>query len=180
MTALTDLIRSRRTIHTFLPDPPDVDVLKQAIEVACWAPNHKLTEPWRFHLLGPKKAAEIVQLNADLITAKKGAAAGEEKRRRWSEMPGWFVVSFRRDPDLFREEEDYAACCCAVQNLSLILWEQGLGLKWTTGIVQQPAFLQLLDLDAAHRVVGLFWYGKPATVPAQSRRPVTEVMKEWA
>ena len=52
-TYLEDLIKSRRTIHDFISDKiPDKSIIKEAIKIACWAPNHNLTEPWHFYLLG--------------------------------------------------------------------------------------------------------------------------------
>lgn len=47
-----EIVRTRRTVGVFRPDLPPRDVVLQAIELACWAPNHRKTEPWRFHLIG--------------------------------------------------------------------------------------------------------------------------------
>ena len=168
---LAELIRARRTINAFRPEPVPVDVLRRAIDTAVWAPNHKLTEPWRFHLLGPETVAKLIELNASLVAASKGEKAAEEKRRRWQAVPGWFAVTCPRSADPVRNEEDYAACCCAVQNLSLVLWSQGVGMKWSTGeVTRRPAFFELLGLSPeSARVVGLFWYGIPSEVPNQTR-----------
>ena len=56
-------------------------------------PNHKRTEPWRFHLLGPKTVRRVCELNAELVAAAKGEAAGAKKLTRWLAMPGWLVVT---------------------------------------------------------------------------------------
>ncbi|QDU37923.1 Putative NAD(P)H nitroreductase YdjA [Maioricimonas rarisocia] len=177
---LAELIRGRRTINLFQPETPPLETVLQAIELARWAPNHKHTEPWRFHLIGPQTAGKIVDLNARLVTEAKGTEAGEAKRARWSAVPGWLAVTCVRSEEELRDEEDYAACCCAIQNLSLHLWEEGIGVKWSTGAVtRDPAFYELLDLDPRERrVVGLLWYGYPASVPEQRRRPVEEIVVE--
>src|SRR5688572_6507859 len=158
---LAQLIRARRTIDAFRPEPPPEGALRAAIETAVWAPNHKLTQPWRFHLLGPETVSKVIELNASLVVASKGERAAEEKRRRWREVPGWFSVTCPRSSDPVRSEEDYAACCCAVQNLALLLWSQGLGMKWTTGeVTRRQEFCELLGVSVeTSRVVGLFWYG---------------------
>lgn len=168
---LAEVVRSRRTINDFLPERPPDDTVQAAIELARWAPNHKLTQPWRFHLLGEQTAAAVVELNARLVAASKGAEAAESKRRKWSAVPGWLVVTCLRSSEPLRQREDYAACCCAVQNLLLALWAQGIGSKWTTGdVTRDPAFLRLLGVDPqAQDVVGLISYGYPSGV-AQSRR----------
>ena len=175
---MIELLRSRRTIHNFTAEVPPIQLVEEAVEAARWAPNHHHTEPWHFFLLGPNAISRIVNLNASLVAAKKGEEAGEAKRKRWSEVPGWLVVTCDRSDDALRQEEDYAACCCAVQNLSLALWAHGVGVKWTTGdVTRHPELFQLLGVDAnRHRSVGILWYGYPAEVPVQKRKPVDEIL----
>jgi len=171
---IADLIRTRRTISAFRAETPPLDVVRAAIETASWAPNHKKTEPWRIYLLGPDTAKSVVELNSRIIEKKKGATEAEVKRKSWSAIPGWLVVTSVRDEDSFRQEEDYAACCCFVQNLMLGLWSSGIGTKWATGDVTREAdFFRIMQIDPlAERVVGLIWYGYPETTPRQSRKPV--------
>jgi nitroreductase len=178
--ALSALLRGRRSIDLFRPEPVGTTVLLEAIDVARWAPNHRLTEPWRFYLIGPATAAAIIDLAAEVDAAKKGAAAGAARRARLLGIPGFFVLTSRRSEDPLLEREDYAACCCAAQNLMLYLWQRGVGVKWTTGgVTRQPRFYELLKIDAGREsVVGFFWYGLPKVVPTQERRPVTEIVTE--
>ncbi|MDX1531234.1 MAG: nitroreductase [Rhodothermales bacterium] len=176
--ATAALLRSRRTIHLFDPErPPDAPVLR-ALELARWAPNHRLTEPWRFYLLGPETAARVVDLNARLVAERRGAAAGRAKRERWGAIPGWLALTCRTSDDPLRAREDYAACACALQNLQLYLWSEGIGTKWTTGpVTRADAFYRLLGIDReAEAVVGLVWYGYAADVPAPPRRPLDDVL----
>jgi nitroreductase len=179
-TSIDDIIRERRTVDRFEPRLPPRGVILEAIDLARWAPNHKHTEPWRFHLIGPQTAARIVDLNARLVAEKKGPEAGEKKRERWAAVPGWLAVTCHLADDELRREEDYAACCCAVQNLALALWSRGIGTKWSTGdVTRHPEFHELLGLDAAERrLVGLFWYGWPASVPESRRQPVEAITVE--
>ncbi len=176
--AAAHLIRSRRTIHLFEPDPVPDEIVLRALDLARWAPNHRLTEPWRFVLLGPETAGAVADLNAELVAAERGESAGAAKRARWRAIPGWLVVTCRRSDDPVREREDYAACACAVQNLQLYLWSEGVGTKWTTGAVTRTArFYELLGLDPAREtVVTMLWYGTPAAVPEVARRPLDEVL----
>lgn len=177
---LVEAIRSRRTVGSFRPDAPAREIVLRAIELACWAPNHKKTEPWRFCLIGPETSARIVELNASIVAAASGPEAAETKRRQWSAVPGWLAVTCLKNDDVLLQEEDYAAVCCAIQNLSLALWDEGIGTKWSTGAVtRHPEYLPLLGIDPAReRTVGLLWYGYPAVVPSQSRRSVAEVLRE--
>lgn len=172
------LLRTRRTVHLFEPDPVPEDVVLRALDLARWAPNHRLTEPWRFTLLGPETAAAVVDLNARLVADARGDAAAEAKRERWSAVPGWLVVTCRTSEDAERMREDYAACCCAIQNFQLYLWSEGVGVKWTTGAVTRDArFPELVGFDPAQEsVVGLLWYGRPAIVPETQRAPLGTVL----
>ena len=175
-------LRGRRSINLFAPDVPPRDVVLAAIEVARWAPNHRLTEPWRFYLLGPKARAAATELAVEIDTAVRGSRAGQARAERMRAIPGWLVLTSRESDDPLIARENYAACCCAAQNFMLYLWQLGIGVKWTTGnVTRDPRFYTRLEIDAsAESVVGFFWYGYPKTVPEQRRRPVAEIATELA
>lgn len=179
---LAATMRSRRSIDLFAPQRIPIDVLKDAIEVARWAPNHRLTEPWRFYMLGPRALGATIDLAVEIEVDAKGERAGTARRARLEGIPGMFVLTARRSDEALVDRENYAACCCAAQNLMLYLWRQGIGVKWTTGgITRQPRFYELLGLNAAEEsIVGLFWYGVPKVVPEQRRRAVAEIVTELA
>lgn len=178
--SVAHLLRSRRTVHSFQPEPAPVDTLRQALDLARWAPNHKLTEPWRFYLVGRTTAEAIVDLNTEILTAGPGPGAAAAKRTKWLQMPGWLVVTCLRSEDPLRMKEDYAACCCAIQNMMLYLWNEGIGVKWATGgVIRDPRFYDLMEIDIdREEVVGLFWYGYPAESPQTKRKPLEEVVSE--
>jgi len=172
------VLRGRRTIDQYLGTRVPEQLVKEAIELATWAPNHHVTEPWRFILPGPETIRRIVDLNANIVADKKTPAHGEHKRRTWSEKPGWLIVTCPYNEDALREREDYAACCAAVQNLVLYLWKAGVGSKWTTGpVTRDPRLFDIIEADCdAEFVVSLLWYGYPKITPQQSRRDVNEVL----
>jgi nitroreductase len=172
------VLRERRTIHDFTSESPPPDMLARAVDLARWAPNHHRTEPWHFYLLDRNTAARLVDLNAEIVGREKGDKVAAIKRRRWSSMPGWLVVSCVRSDDEIRAREDYAACCCAIHNMAIYLWDQGVGMKWTTGAVTRDGrFFEIVSMDYEQvYVVGLFWYGYPASVPTQHRKPVGEIL----
>ena len=178
--SIAEIIQSRRTINFFQDQIPPKETILKALSLACWAPNHHLTEPWHFYLLGRETAEGIARLNADLVTSKSGAEAGQAKLKRWLEMPGWLVITCDNTDDELQAREDYAACCCAVQNLMLYLWSKDIGVKWTTGAVtRHPDFYDLIWADInVETVVGLLWYGYPAEIPHLDRKPLDMVMVE--
>ncbi|MFT5350790.1 MAG: nitroreductase [Planctomycetota bacterium] len=177
--SIAETIKNRRTIHQFKTDEsPSTELIQVAIENATWAPNHHLTEPWHFHLIGTVTAEQICQLNAELVREKKGEKAAEIKLRRWREVPGWLLLSCDISDDELKTREDYAACCCVAQNLALCLWEKGVGLKWTTGAVcRDQRFYDMVNLDGrTQSVVGLFWYGYPLEIPMATRSPLSDCL----
>jgi nitroreductase len=174
------VLRGRRTVDQYLQTKVPDELVREAIEVATWAPNHYVSEPWRFILPGSETVERIVALNAEIVAANKTRDHGEHKRRLWREKPGWLIVTCRRSDDALREREDYAACCAAIQNLTLYLWKAGIGSKWTTGpVTRDPRFFDVIGSDAdAEFVVGMLWYGYPKITPSQSRKPLAEVLTE--
>jgi nitroreductase len=178
--AVAEVVRERRSINFFEPEPVGTEVLLEAIELARWAPNHRLTEPWRFYLIGPETAAAVARTWSAFEAETKGERAGEARLKRLEGIPGHFVLTSRRDDDALVERENYAACCCAVQNLMLYLWARGVGSKWTTGAITREARLyELLGIDAAREtIVGYFWYGLAKIVTPQKRKDVAEIVIE--
>ena len=93
LAELADTLRGRRTVSLFQPDPVPRELILEAIRLARWAPNHKLTEPWQFYLLGPSTVAELIDYMAGLIATAAGEEAGRQRRARLEAVPGWFVVA---------------------------------------------------------------------------------------
>jgi len=177
---LEEVIRGRRTINLYLQTPVPGQLVREAIEAATWAPNHHVTEPWRFYRLGRDTVERCLDLCYDIVAAKKGTEAAAFKREQWSEKPGWLAVTCRHSGDELREREDYAACAAAIQNFMLYLWKAGVGSKWTTGdITRDERFFDILGIDPDEEfVVGLLWYGYPKITPEQKRRTLDDVLTE--
>lgn len=176
---VSEALAGRRTVNNFDPNKKvDDGVVEGAIGAAILAPNHKMTEPWRFILLGNETISEIASLNAAEI-AKKDPVKGEKKKERWQAIPGWCVVTSNKSDGGLQEREDYAATCCAIQNFMLSLWAEGVGTKWTTGpITRTPEFAKLCGVDQTkEEVVGCIWYGIPSskeTMSAPKRRKTVQ------
>jgi nitroreductase len=180
--SISDIIRNRRTIHNFRQEPvPEYETIIKAIDLARWAPNHKLTEPWHFYLLGKETVNQVCCLNAEMTRETKSERAAEMKLERWQQIPGWLVLTCKNSDNPVREREDYAACCCVTQNLMLLLWDSGIGVKWTTGdVTRDDRFYDLIQVNRQQEtVVGLFWYGYAGEIPkVNKRKPVVSALTE--
>lgn len=175
-----EVLRGRRTINLFVQTPVPNKLVRAAIEAATWAPNHHVTEPWRFYLLGKTAIAACVELVRDIVTVKKDAKAGAFKAKSWAEKPGWLLVTCRTSSDEILQREDFAACAAAVQTMMLYLWKAGIGSKWTTGdITRDPRFFDIVGVNPqAENIVGLVFYGYPKLTPAQKRSKLDDVLTE--
>lgn len=69
---IADLIKARRSIRLFKSDPVSMELLVDLLNIAAWAPNHGVREPWRF-ILYKDEARET------LATAMVGTYSAEEK-----------------------------------------------------------------------------------------------------
>ncbi len=90
---LAERIRSRRTTNLFLKKKVSKQLVLDAIELARWAPNHHLTEPWHFYLLGDAMKAASVELTRTIVTERKNAEIGEHKAKTAAAVPGWLLVT---------------------------------------------------------------------------------------
>jgi len=177
---IAERIRARRTTKIFLKQKVSKDLLRDAIEVARWAPNHHLTEPWHFYLFGDKAIAKSVDLIRMIVAENKDQELADFKAKSAATMPGWLLVTCKKSDDELLQREDYASCCCAIQNLTLYLSEAGVACKWTTGLItRDQRFFDMLGIDSGKEfVVGLFWYGYPKVLPTQSRKDIAENLTE--
>ncbi len=177
LSRVRHLLSSRRTLSRFADKPVDRDLILDAIDVARWAPNHHLTEPWHFYVLGPEAVKTSIECVRARATEAKGEEMGRRKARRAEKVPAWVVVTSKRSEDAIEEREDYAATCCAIHNVSLYLWEAGVGMKWCTGsMANTNNYADALGLDTeSEYIVGMLRIGYPLNSPTQKRKPASEI-----
>ena len=178
-----ELIADRRTIHDYRVEPLPEGALERGLTVALTAPNHRMTEPWRFVRVGPNARARLVDISADLKSggAGLGGPALDKLRAKMLSPAELIVVCQVRseDPDLARE--DYAAVACSIQSAMLAWWSEGIGSKWSTGGVTTDArTYEVLGVDPSQEeIVGFLWAGYSAreTPKPRRRRALAEVLR---
>lgn len=181
MTSIANTIADRRTIPLFDADRPVPQaLLEQAIEAASWAPNHHLTEPWHFYQLGEETTAAYLDLLFDVIKELKSEKLAIQKKEKGLSVPGWLIVTCESSADSnLCLLEDYAAVSCAIQNLSLVLWEAGVGMKWSSGpVIRDHRLYQLLGIDREQQeIVAVIPYGYPKVIPEpRPRKSVNQIL----
>ena len=174
---LATALFGRRTIKDFKMDPVPADLLDRALTAGLWAQNHKLTEPWRFTVLGPETHRALARTFAD---AQPPAARADAEGKILSK-PLVVAVSQRLGGDDAQRREDYGAIACAIQNIQLAAWADGLGMQWSSGkVIRLASVYDLLGIDRqAEEIVGLLFFGFPARVPVvPPRKPLSEVSRQ--
>lgn len=171
------LLTGRRTLSRFADKPVDSALIEAAINVARWAPNHHLTEPWHFYTLGPQAIQTTIDCVRQRATEAKGEEMGRRKALRAQNVPAWVVVTSRRSDDPVTQREDYAATSCAIHNLSLYLWQAGVGMKWCTGgMANTPDYAEALGIDTESEfIAGILRIGYPISMPTQKRKSASDI-----
>jgi nitroreductase len=169
-----DAIRSRHTFGVIQGEIPK-ETIRELIELATLAPNHRMTEPWRFTVVTGTARERLGRFWAERagasIDEKARAAFIEGEAKKPLRAPTLVIVSTRTDANPEIAEEDFAATCAAVQNLLLAAQSKGIYSGWKTGkMVHDPEVKRFLGLDPADRIVGTLYMGTQ-TEEAPKTRP---------
>ena len=132
---IEEAIRSRRTHKAYGSEPVDRATIDELLDLARWAPNHHLTNPWRFRVLGPGALDRLKE------------AAGPEAAGKLDRAPTLVAVSVVQTGDAVADEEDLCAAACAAYIVLLAAHGRGLAGYWRT-----PAVLRTAEGRAALRI----------------------------
>jgi nitroreductase len=183
MDPLTALL-NRTSVRHFRPEPVPPELIGQLLECAVRAPNHKLTQPWRFVVLTEGARDRLAEIRAQHRlkrftdpSSPEAQSATDKVRREAREVPVYIVVASVLNPDPLTREEDYAATMMAAGNLIGAAQMLGLGTYLRTGgVMQDPQLLELARIPPELRVVAVISLGYPAEeATPRARKPWTEL-----
>jgi nitroreductase len=164
---LEHAIRTRRTHKAFAPEPVPQATLEELFELARWAPNHNLTNPWRFRVLGPATLARLKELAEELSPGSGG---------KLDRAPTLVVASAFLQGEEAQREDDLHASAVAAYLVLLAAHARGLASYWrSVPLLDSPAGREALGMGADERPIGLLHLGHPRQqqrVP--ERAPVAE------
>ena len=166
--SLRELAAARRTHKAFAPEPVPRDELLELLDVARLAPNHHLTQPWRFRVLGPEALARLQE------------AAGPGEAAKLERAPTLVVASAALSCELVQDEEDVCATAAAIMLVLLAATERGLASYWRTpGVLRTGRGRDAVGVPAGERVLGLLHFGRPVREPAPRARASAETYAEF-
>ena len=147
---LEEAIRTRRTHKAYGPDPLPREQLDELLELARWAPNHDLTNPWRFRVVGPESLAKLKEV------------AGPEGATKLDRAPTLVVASTVQNGDPVQDEEDLAATSAAIYIVLLAAHARGIAGYWRTpAILRTDQGKAAVGVPGNERVLGLIHLGQP-------------------
>lgn len=172
---------SRRMAWQFTEKPVPRDVVERLLESAVWAPNHRLTEPWRFFVLakgshGRRMAAEL----AYEFSLQRNQNPGRAAAARQAVLAPAVVIYVFCVPGPNEEvtQENYAAVCCAAHNISLAGVAEGLAVTWETGgPTRHPQLKKTLGADPTWLTAAMLSIGVAAETPQSTRTPVSAFVR---
>ncbi len=179
---LFDAIATRRSVRKFTDRAPTRAELEQMLDAATFVPNHRLTNPWRFYVLGPEsRAAYGFALGNRKAKKATDEAHADSIRRATSDehraQPCMLLVAMTQNESAEIREEDYASTMMATQNICLAATALGLGTHIRSGaIMDDPAARAAAGVPDGERIVAVLTVGVPLEIPdAKTRRPAAEL-----
>jgi nitroreductase len=163
--AVDAAIRARRTHKAYGREPVARETLEQLFELARWAPNHNLTQPWRFRVLGPQALHALKQ------------AAGPDAAAKLDRAPTLVAASVLQSGDDVADVEDLCAAACAVYIVLLAAAARGLAGYWRTpAVLRTPAGRAALGIGERELAIGLIHLGPPRQERPAPDRLATEAL----
>lgn len=160
---LETAIRTRRTHKAFGSEPLAREEIEELLELARWAPNHNLTAPWRFRVVGPRALARMKE------------AAGPEGAAKLDRAPTLIVVSCALRGEEVADEEDLHATAVASYIVLLAAHGRGYAGYWRTPkLLRGEEGRAAVGLPPEERFVGLLHLGRPRQEKQPPPRPPVE------
>jgi nitroreductase len=182
-------IETRRSIGRVKQDPVPRDLIERILESAVHAPNHRITEPWRFHVFTGKGRGELARVRAEIARLQAEAEGEDEElaagrisreRKKAFRAPVVVAVICESGRDEVETLENYAACAAAVQNMLLTAHALGLGAMWRTGpVAYHDHMREFLDLEEGDKVVAHLYLGFPDMGERPRRRAPAKEKTVW-
>ena len=185
-TSVYEAIFGRRMAKEFTDTEVSRGTIERLLDTAIWAPNHRLTNPWRFFVL--EKGSRIRKQVAEIAwqTAYDGVAnpnpdqkkaSADASKNRVLNAPAMMYAYSVPGPNDETTQENYASVCCAVHNMALASVAEGLVMDWSTGgISKLPGLAELLGADEDWAMVGALFIGEPISVPTSRREAVPSIV----
>lgn len=187
-TGISNQIKSRRSVYPKQLSGEEIpqNNINEALEAANWAPTHKKTQPWRFHVYSGEAKNDLVD-----FWIRQAMESCFSKGENWDDTKQQKFDLFKKNAShiiaiacyytgLVPEIEETCATAAAVQNFWLALSSMGYGGYWSTGNgVFSNENHQFHALSSNEKLLGYFVAGVPVEPIAPSTRKPLEQVVTW-
>lgn len=179
--SIDTLIRQRRSIFPpqYNGKPIERRIIEQILENANWAPTHKLTEPWRFHVFESLAAREklshfLSEYYTQNTPIELFSPIKQKKTKQAALLSACAIAICMQRNESLPEWEEIAAVSAAVQNMWLTATAYGVGAYWATpGAIH--GIHDFLGLKTNERCLGFLYLGHTdLEIPDSKRSPISE------
>jgi nitroreductase len=182
---VADAIRARVSVKEYAPTPVPRDRIEALLDLAVQVPNHRMTEPLEFRVMGEAArhayARALAERKARRVEDPEAARGVVERVvSRTMQVPAMIGVLVAEDADPEIREEDYATAFMAIQNISLAAVEMDLGTHIKTGaVMSEPSLREALAVVEDQRLVAILFLGVPAERPTPRPRVPAQDRTRW-
>src|SRR5437868_13719166 len=182
---IPEIIEQRRSIKKFTDRAVTRAEIETLLDAAILAPNHRLTRPWRFYVLGPaSRYAYGLALGErkarNLSDPKAAGTLRETVAAEHRQLPCMIAVAVVHHDNPEIGEEDYAAAMMAIENLALTAVALGLGTHIKTGgVMSDLASRAAVGVAEGERIVAIVNVGEPGELPPPRKRELATAPTTW-
>jgi nitroreductase len=188
LNPVLEAIKSRRSVRSMTTETPSRELIEAILEAATWAPNHHLTEPWRFVVIAKEDRLKLGEAMAEALetTLKNDDPRNEEILKAEKQKPLRspviiaVVLSPKTGDEKIVELEETVAAGAALQNLLLAAHALGLGTMVRTGkhSFEEPV-RKYLEMKEKEKLVGLVYTGYASEPGRPTNRKPVDAKADW-
>ena len=176
-----EAIYRRRSAWKYKDNPIPRETMERMLDTAVWAPNHRLTEPWRFFVIekNTKTRETVANLAYEYAMGRFDNPQRAENTQRAVMAPPVIIYVYST-PGQSDEatKENYASTVCAAYNVSLTGAAEGLTVTWETGgATRHPKLKETLGAEEEWDLAALLYIGEPDEDIVTQRTPAQEFVK---
>jgi nitroreductase len=165
---LAEIIRERRSIKKGYNNKiVSEETITELLEDAIWAPTHGMRQPWRFIFVGENQKQDFAKKIASTYPEDR-----QENRENYLNEPSAIlVVIMEKGDNQKKQDENFGATACMIQNFQLLAWEQELGVVWKTNPhIYDPKVEEILHVKEDERIIGFLHMGYFDELPEKKDR----------
>lgn len=175
--SIINALGSRRAIRDYRDQEVEEEKIKRLLEVATWAPNDRMREPWSFYVIKGEAKKRYEALAKEFLEERFPTKPHlvNSSIKVLTNTPVHIVVTsdvVPGDEDATKDNE--YAVCCAIHSMWLAAKELELGFVWRTrgvGLVHDERLHQFIGAPENKKVIGNIFVGYPDEESVQKMKP---------